>query len=47
MIKDIPEVSSPWKGRDHVGDLVIDGRLILEVILREGDVKEMEYNTLF
>ena len=47
MIKDIPEVDSPWKGRNYVGDLDVDGRLILQVILREGDVKEMEYIKLF
>jgi len=38
LIKNVPEVSSPWKVRDHVGDLGVDGRLILQVILREGDV---------
>ena len=43
VIKDVPEVNNPWKGRDHIEDLGIDERLILKVFLREGDVKEMEY----
>lgn len=43
VIKDVPEVNNPRKGRDHIEDLGIDGRLILKVFLRGGNVKEMEY----